>query len=467
VTGEFRMPSLGADMDEGKLVEWLVEPGDRVARGDLVAVVETSKAAVEVEVWEEGVVAELCVAPGTTVPVGTVLARLEPAGSEAAAGALAGEEPGVAAPPAARGEGPLASARPPAAGPAAAPSAPSEPAPSARAAAAAPREAAPPRPASAVAPPPAAQAPPSGVTGSEAPAEVAPAAPPAATAPSTSEVEAPAGPGRVRASPYARRRARELGVDLAGVRGTGSHGAIRAQDVEAAAPPPSPAAAAEARREAMREGMARAMARSKREIPHYYLGTQVDLGATLEWLEARNAERPLAERILPAALLLKAVAAAAAEVPEVNGFYRDGRFEPSDAVHLGVGISVRGGGLVAPALIDAGTKPLDALMADLRDLVARARKGSLRGREMSAPTLTVTNLGDQGVRAVFGVIYPPQVALVGVGKVEDRPWVVDGAVVVRPVVDLSLAADHRASDGHRGGRYLAAVAKKLQRPESL
>ncbi len=454
-TGTFCMPSLGADMDEGKLVEWRVQPGDRVSRGDLIAVVETSKAAVEVEVWEDGVVEELLVEPGTVVPVGTPLARLAggdgtrppaPAAAEPPAPAPAAAPPTAApptlAPPATRAGGPLA---PAAAGPAA--------------------------PGAAVPPPPPPQVPPPAAPVARPAAEPA-AAPPAKVAAQRPAPSPPRGDGeRVPASPYARRRARELGVDLTSLTGTGPHGAIRAEDVEAAAqaaaPASSPQEQAAARREAMREGMARAMARSKREIPHYYLSTQVDLSRATAWLQGVNAERPLAARILPAALLLKAIAAAAGEVPEVNGFYRDDRFEPSDAVHLGVGVSLRGGGLIAPALLDVATKPLPQVMQELRDLVERARGGTLRGREMSDATLTVTNLGDQGVSEVFGVIYPPQVALVGVGKIEDRPWVVEGRVEPRPVVSVSLAADHRASDGHRGARFLSLIANTLQRPEAL
>ena len=130
-------------------------------------------------------------------------------------------------------------------------------------------------------------------------------------------------------------------------------------------------------------------------------------------------------------------------------------------------MSLRGGGLVAPAIHDADTLPLPELMARLKDLVARTRAGRLRGSEMSDPTITVTNLGDQGSELVHGVIYPPQVALVGFGRVVQRPWAVDGMLTVRPVVTVTLAADHRVSDGHRGGRYLAAVADLLQRPEEL
>jgi len=216
----------------------------------------------------------------------------------------------------------------------------------------------------------------------------------------------------------------------------------------------------------MRRAIAAAMSRSNREIPHYYLGTEIDLTAAMRWLGEQNAKRPVTERILPAALLLRAVALAAREVPEMNGFWSDGSFRASAAVHLGVAISLPYG-LVAPALLNAESKSLGELMKDLRDLVKRARAGTLRSSEMSDPTITVTNLGDLGVETVYGVIFPPQVALVGFGRLIERPRVREGAVLPAPTVLATLAADHRASDGHRGGVFLAAIDRLLQRPEAL
>jgi pyruvate dehydrogenase E2 component (dihydrolipoamide acetyltransferase) len=217
----------------------------------------------------------------------------------------------------------------------------------------------------------------------------------------------------------------------------------------------------------MRAAIGAAMARSKREIPHYYLAADVPMARAAAWLAARNASRPVTERVLMAAPMLKAVARALARYPEFNGWFRDGAFVPGPGVHLGVAISLRQGGLVAPAIRDVDRLPIDELMRRLADLVARARALSLRSSEMSDATITVTNLGDTGVEAVHGVIYPPQVALVGFGRVSERPVVDGGRVVAAPVVTASLAADHRASDGHRGALFLAEVARRLQEPESL
>lgn len=209
------------------------------------------------------------------------------------------------------------------------------------------------------------------------------------------------------------------------------------------------------------------MSRSKREIPHYYLSETVAFGAAARWLQAYNAERIPEERLLVSVLLLKAVALALRDYPQLNGYWRDGAFQPGEGIHLGTAISLRQGGLIAPALHDVAGQPLPQLMQALGDLVQRARAGSLRSSELSDATLTVTQLGEQGVDSVFGVIYPPQVALVGVGRIVERPWVEAGALCVMPSVVLSLAADHRASDGHYGARFLAEVRRLLQNPEQL
>jgi pyruvate dehydrogenase E2 component (dihydrolipoamide acetyltransferase) len=292
-------------------------------------------------------------------------------------------------------------------------------------------------------------------------------------------------------------------VDLQALVGTGPDGVVTVADVEAAVeaaaavPTPAPAGKRAARKAAakqatpaekaaekpaekpaekadkadkaaaMRAAIAALMARSKKEIPHYYLQTTIDVSRALELVRQRNEGRGVSERLVPAAVLLKATALAVRRVPEVNGFFVDGAFRPGERVHLGVAVALRGGGLVAPAIHDADTLSLDELMAALKDLVARARAGRLRGSEMSDPTITVTNLGDQGVELVHGVIYPPQVALVGFGRVVERPWAVDGMLAVRPVLTATLAADHRVTDGHRGGLFLTAVETLLQKPEEL
>jgi pyruvate dehydrogenase E2 component (dihydrolipoamide acetyltransferase) len=384
----FKLPALGSDMEQGKLLEWKAKPGDKVKRGDVVAVVDTSKAAVEVEIWEEGTMHEWIVKPGETVPIGSVLALLL-----------------------APGEAPETAVRP---------------------------KIEPVRAAVVAAPP-----------------AVPVAAPPSAGA-------------RRRISPAARKHAEDLGVNLDAVEGTGPDGAVTVEDVERAAKAPRPAVAPPLDRAAeMRRAIAAAMARSKREIPHYYLSETISLRRASEWLEAQNARRPITERLLMAVLLIKATALACKSYPDMNGHWRDGKFAPGAAVHAGVAISLRQGGLVAPAIHDAQAMALPELMKSLADLVKRARAGSLRSSEMSDPTITVTNLGEGGVESVFAVIYPPQVAIVGFGTIAPRAWVEDGAVRIAPTVVASLAADHRVSDGHRGALFLAEIARLLQEPEKL
>jgi pyruvate dehydrogenase E2 component (dihydrolipoamide acetyltransferase) len=273
----------------------------------------------------------------------------------------------------------------------------------------------------------------------------------------------------VRISPAARKRAAERGVSLEGLAGTGPDGALTLADVEraagpSAAPPPRPKPAPA---EAMRQAIGAAMARSKREIPHYYLATSIDLSAVFAWLETANASRPVTGRLLYGVLLLKAVALALRKVPELNGYWADGRLQQSAAIHIGWAISLRGGGLIAPALHDVDRKPVDDLMGELRDLVQRARTGGLRSSELADSTITVTSLGEQGPQAVFGIIYPPQVALVGFGAPAMRPAVVNGAVAVRTMMQATLSGDHRASDGHRGGVFLNTLDMILRKPETL
>lgn len=217
----------------------------------------------------------------------------------------------------------------------------------------------------------------------------------------------------------------------------------------------------------MRRAIAVAMARSKREIPHYYLSSTVDFQAAQDWLQDWNSLHEPAQRLLPAVLLLKATARALVAVPQLNGFYANDAFVPASGVHVGWAVALRGGGLIAPALHHANLQPLPELMAALRDLVQRARSGGLRSSELTDPTVTVSSLGDQGADAVLGVIYPPQVAIVGFGRVAQRPWVVNGQVLPRALVNVSLAGDHRASDGHLGGKLLAAIDAALQAPQAL
>ena len=217
----------------------------------------------------------------------------------------------------------------------------------------------------------------------------------------------------------------------------------------------------------MRQSIAALMTTSNREIPHYNLSATVDLHAALEWLRKRNRELPVAERLVPSALLLLAASRSARAVPDLNGHWVDGAFRPASSVDLGLILSLRRGGLLVPAIHDADSLTVDQMMAAMRELTTRARAGRLRGSDLIPPSFTVSNLGDQGVESALGVIYPPQVALVGFGAVSERPWAVDGLLGVRPLVTVTLAGDHRASDGAVGARFLKHLDRLLQRPEEL
>jgi len=270
---------------------------------------------------------------------------------------------------------------------------------------------------------------------------------------------------RLKISPLARKTAESLGVDPAGITGSGPGGRITREDIErAAAKPVAPPADQSDPGARMRQVIAAAMARSKREIPHYYLGTSIDMTSRLEWLATENLKRPVEKRLLYGVLLIEAVARALKKFPDFNGWWTDGRFVQSPEINIGVAVSLRGGGLVAPAILSADRMSLDRLMEAFRDLVQRARSGRLRSSELTGSTITVTSLGEQGVDSVFGIIYPPQVALVGFGRIVERPWAVDGMIGVRRVVQASLAADHRVTDGHHGGLFLAEIAGILSEP---
>jgi pyruvate dehydrogenase E2 component (dihydrolipoamide acetyltransferase) len=390
----FRMPSLGADMEAATLIEWLKQPGERFVKGEAIAVVETQKGAIEVEVFHDGIMGRPLVELGQTVPVGTPLAEIETVSAEA------GHKP-----------------------PEAAPKQPTPPAP---------------------------------IPGPRTP------------------IRTPVATERPRASPAARRLAQELGLTLEGLAGHGPDGAICLADVRrvAAASRPQPTAEPPKPRRgldlaAMREAIAAAMAHSKREIPHYYLSHTVDLTPAADWLARRNAEVPPERRVLMGALFVKAVALTLRSFPELNGLDRDGRFEPSAAIHVGAATAIRGGGLVAPAIHDADKLDLDTLMERLRDLVARVRAGQLRSSELADPTVTVSSLGERGVDRLYGIVYPPQVAIVGFGTASQKPWVLEGRVVPRTLVEVTLSADHRHSDGHRGALFLAQLGQRLQEPDTL
>lgn len=407
--GVFEMPSLGADMEAGRLVEWLVKPGDAVKRGDVVAVVETQKGAIEIETFQAGKVHHLEAELGQELPVGAPLAVILGEGEKAPATEL----PVNAVP-------------------------------------------APPRPKS----------------------EPEPEQPPAIARteqhPAPKPMPHTSSTGGLMASPAARRRAAELGVDLTSVTGTGLGGAIQLADLEQASEETSKAIPIEPTTEKptsamaeMRKAIAAAMSRSNRDIPHLHVSQTIDIEPATRWLEATNQSREPAQRLLLGALFVHASAMAAARVPVVNGQYSDDGFKPSKVVNAGMAIALRGGGLVAPAVMAVETLTLDETMVSMRDLVTRARAGRLRGSEMSMGTITISALGETGAEAMTGVIFPPQVALVCIGAPQRRAWVLGDELVVRRTVTITLSLDHRVGDGRQAARFLSEFETIMQTPEAL
>ena len=411
---DFLMPSLGADMESATLVKWHVKPGDAVKRSQIIAEVDTDKGIIDIECFQSGVVEKLVIEPGAKIPVGALLA------------VISGGEAPQAAPTPATPSAPMVVTE----------------VPHIHASPLAKKVAA--------------------KLGVDLNQLIGHGTGPGGLI-DREDVEhaaksIPASPMRLRISPLARRLAEQLHVDVTQLRGSGPGGAIEAADVERAASPAKPG-------DSMRRAIAAAMAKSKREIPHYYLQTHIDMSAMLAWLQAENQKRSIKDRLLPVVPLLKAISKALRDVPQLNGFWIDGQHRISEAIHLGFAISMKGGGLVAPAIHDVDKKSCEELMADLRDLIPRARAGRLRSSETTDATITITSLGDLGVESVFGVIYPPQVAIVGLGKILEQPWAKEGMLGVHPVMNATLAADHRATDGHLGAQFLEALNRHLQTPD--
>ncbi len=252
------------------------------------------------------------------------------------------------------------------------------------------------------------------------------------------------------------------------MKGTGEGGAITKEDVEKAIV--AGMAPAEGKKitgtENIRMAVAAAMSKSNREIPHYYLETKVDMSKALAWLANANKQRSVKQRLLPVVLSIKAVAKALAEVPDLNGYWENG-LQRKQEINIGFVISLRNGGVMIPAICNADKKTVDELMASLNDIIPRARAMKLRSSELSETTFTITSMGEGNVETVYGVIYPPQVGLIGFGSISEQPWAESGMLDVRPVMNITLSADHRATDGATGSRFLTAIKNHLQKPEAL
>ncbi|MPZ13643.1 MAG: hypothetical protein GEU73_04345 [Chloroflexi bacterium] len=406
---EVIMPQMGADMKEGTILRWLKAEGDQVTRGEAVAEIETDKANVEIEAFESGVLRSIVAHEGQSVPVGNVIAVVASPDED-----ISRYEAPAAAPPAARGEGTVEQAVP-----APTPSAPQTPEP--------------PRPAR--------------------------------------QDE------RLRASPVARRLAEEAGIDLASVHGTGPDGRIVKRDIEAAR-----GAELSARGEGrapteedtvqnvpltrMRETIARRMQQSKQTAPHYYLSDQVDMTEALRMRVQVNEALGDAGRVSVNDVILLATARTLLRHPRFNAHWREDSLELHSQINLGLAVALDEG-LVVPAIVDCGRKGLAQIAGEARDVAERARHGSLSAEEFAASTFTISNLGAFGIETLVPIINPPQVGILGIGAVREKPVVRGGEVVARHMMSVVLAGDHRATDGAEGARFLATLRQLLETPSLL
>lgn len=387
---EFLMPNLGADMEDGTLVEWRKKKGDTVKRGDIIADVETQKGLIEIEVFEDGVIDQLLIEEGTKIPVGTPMALISTTTEK----------------------------------------------------------------------------------------QVTPETEKPERKATKEKQETITEPEKVKASPLAKRIASEHKIDLSQIQGTGENGAITKEDVEKAiaqkqkgvvnkeASGTTTEDKTKSASNSIRAAVAAAMSKSNREIPHYYLGKTIDMTKALAWMNDANKERPVKQRLLPAALLIKAVALSLREVPELNAIWDNGLQIKSD-VNIGFVVSLRGGGIIVPAIHTVNLKTVDQIMERLNDIIPRAKALKLRSSELSNSTITITSIGEGGADSVYGIIYPPQVAIIGFGNISEQPFAENGMLGVHPLVHVTLSADHRATDGLTGSLFLTALNTHLQTPEAL
>lgn len=428
---EFTMPSLGADMEAGTLVEWRKKPGDRLQPGDIIAEVDTQKGLIEIEVFESGILDKYLINIGDKVPVGTPMAIIR---AEGAAG-KSDEKIARQLHPIQEKEQPV-----------------------------------------------------------EAQAEKVSEEEKELSKEKFPEEKHSEEKHRIKISPLARSIAEKNGLNLSGITGTGEGGAIIRADVEKALTAKKEEktmastrekmeaevsqklktepeikereVAAGTPQEAIRSAVAAAMSLSNKEIPQYYLEKRIDMHAAMNWLQETNRQREISARLLPAVLFIKAVAKAIDSAPALNAVWENG-LQLKNEVNVGFVVSLRSGGIMVPAIKNTDMKSPDEIMVNLNDLIPRARALKLRSSELSESTITITSLGENGADKVFGVIYPPQVAIVGFGSVVKEAVVIDGMLAIRPVIHVTLAGDHRATDGLTGSRFLEALNNHLQNPDTL
>ncbi len=424
---ELTMPKMGFDMTEGKLAQWLKQVGDPVKRGEPVAEIETDKVNIEIEAPADGVLRGVFLEPGQTVPVGTLIGVVGSADEALDLDAMRRQAAGETAPVAA----PAAAATP---------------------------QAAPPVPAGAM----------------------SPAATPVAPAP-------PKADGRIKASPLARRMAKEVGLNLAELTGTGPGGRIVRRDIDAAiaaggampvAMPAAPPVVAPAilgpavlKQETvpltkLRQTIARRMTASKQQAPHFYVTGEIDMAEAMALRARLNELTDEVGKISVNDMVVKAAALALTHFPNINASFTENAIQRYGAVHIGIAVALDEG-LITVVVHDADRKPLAQIARESKDIIARARSGKARPEELQGSTFTVSNLGMFDVESFVAIINPPEAALLAVGSVMDVPVVKDGQLVPGQRMKATISADHRVTDGAEAARFMQVVKQYLEEPLRL
>ena len=395
------MPKMGYDMQEGTVVRWHKKEGDAVARGEVIAEIETDKATVEFEAYTAGVLRKIVVGEGVVIPVGDLIAVIT--------------DPDEALPD------------------------------------------------DLAAPPAVPAAPEHGTATTAAPAPPSPDSGQAQASP----------PGEVRASPIARRLAREQGLDLSLVTGTGPGGRIVEQDVLSFAEAPSAPAAAPAALapenvdlSRMRQAIARVTVDSKRDAPHFYLTTDVDMTKAMDLRRDTNDAVAGETRVSVNDLIIKAAAIALKRYPKFNAFYRGDHLQMNPGINIGIAIALEAG-LIVPGINGCESKSLVEIAAASKDLIARANDGTLRNEEYSGTTFSISNLGMFDVDSFAAIIFPPHAAVLAVGKVKEQAVARDGELAVAQMMKATVSVDHRVADGAEAAQFLVEVKNLLENPVSL
>lgn len=389
-------------MAKGEVAHWNIKAGDKVKKGDIIASIETMKGLIDMEVFDDGVIEKLLVVEGTELAVGQPIAQLRLDNETLS------DMPNQAIEP----ENSTTKKQP------------------------------------------------------EIQQKLKIVEPSnIKTTTVQQDVFPPDKVNRIRISPAARQKAKELGINWRVLaQGQGPEGAIVLADIERAGTAKHDK---QGINDPMRQAIEAVVSRSKQQIPHYYLQLDMQVDKAQQWITVHNQSLPSGQRILLNALIYSAIANALKVFPEFNGFYVDGKFIAAKSVHLGNVINLRQGGLVVAAIHDAQSLGCEQMMFKLKDQVIRAREGGLRMSEMQNATVTVSNLGERGCDTIQSIIFSPQVAIVGVGRQRTVPWIIDDKVTSASIVSITLAADHRVSDGHSGARLLNKINQLLQNPERL